>query len=128
MKGYECVRDRLRKEEGTSFALDEAQLIKHAFALRTQVHRDERNLRPILYYVYAESDVIPGDGPECGTPIDDKAKAKHQDEIAAFAEAVRDNEVRFVFCTYGEMLEGWRQNGAEDVRKHAENVMRCFAP
>ena len=128
MRGYECVRDRLRKEKGASFSLDEAQLIKHAFALRTQVHRDDRNRRPILYYVYAESDVIPGDGRECGTLIDDKAKARHRKEVAAFAKKVEGDEVKFVHCTYRELLKGWRRHTAPEIRAHAEAVTRCFSP
>ena len=128
MKGYESVRDSLRRRKGDRVSLDEAQLIKHAFALRTQVHREDRGLRPVLYYIYAEPKLIPGYGPEDGRPIDEAAKATHWQEVAAFAEAVEGNEVKFVACTYGEMLEDWQQHGAPDIRRHAENVMRCFAP
>ena len=81
-----------------------------------------------LYYIHAEPKLIPGCGSEDGTPIDEAAKATHRQEVAAFAEAVERNEVKFVACTYGEMLEDWQQHGAPDIRRHAENVMQCFSP
>ena len=130
MKGYESVRDRLYRERGARVSLNEAQLIKHAFALRTRVHREDRDrcLRPILYYVYAEPNVIPGDGPEDGTPIDEAAKAKHREEVAAFAREVAGDEVRFVASTYRDLMGAWQQADSPDVRTHAEAVIRCFSP
>ena len=130
MRGYESVRDRLRREKGARVSLNEAQLIKHAFALRTRVHREDRDrdLRPVLYYVNAEPNVIPGDGPEDGTPIDEAAKAMHRKEVKAFAQAVEGDEVRFVACTYRELLAAWQQDDSPEVRAHAEAVNRCFSP
>ena len=41
MKGYERVRDQLREDGQLYACLDAAQLVKHAFALRTAVNRSE---------------------------------------------------------------------------------------
>ena len=51
MKGYESVRDKLRKNGCLYVHLDAAQLVKHAFALRTRVNQNAecRGLTPILY-------------------------------------------------------------------------------
>ena len=40
MKGYEDIRDQLNRNKARYSHLDAAQLFKHAFALRTQVHQE----------------------------------------------------------------------------------------
>ena len=126
MKGYEGIRDRLDGEEATDKSLDAAQLVKHALALRTQVSREGAHdgLTPILLYVYAE----PEAWPTSGKPIDEGAKAGHRQQIEAFAEDVRGDEVRFIHCPYRKLLQGWQESGTPHVRTHAETVLRCFAP
>ena len=49
MKGYEHVRDMLRRNPRSFAFLDAAQLVKHAFALRSEVHRPgiHRGLDPV---------------------------------------------------------------------------------
>ena len=39
MKGYECIRDSLRETPRRYAFLNAEQLVKHAFALRSEVHR-----------------------------------------------------------------------------------------
>ena len=122
MKGYESVRDTLCEYEG----LNAAQLVKHALALRTQVRRKGRHegLRPILYYLYAAPETWPRDG----TPVSREAKDRHSEQVAAFAREVEGDEVRFVHCTYREMLARWRRHTAPEIRAHAEAVARRFSP
>ena len=62
MKGYESIRDGLHGEPDCYRHLDAAQLFKHAFALRTAVHKrpEFRALAPILFYVYAEPEFLAG--------------------------------------------------------------------
>ena len=126
MKGYERVRDRLHDEKDTDKSLDAAQLVKHALALRAQVNRDgdSKGLRPVLFYVYAEPKVWP----LTGEPVDPQAIAAHREETEAFAKDVAGDEVRFVHCTYRELLDGWRDSEAPDIRNHAEAVLCCFSP
>ncbi len=56
MIGYERCRNGLRDGSLRFARLDAAQLIKHAFGLRTAVHRKKELIgkRPVLLYLYAE--------------------------------------------------------------------------
>ena len=123
MKGYERVRDELHKN---FTCLNGAQLVKHAFALRTEVHRDgeHKDRKPILFYLYAE----PERWPESGTPVDKSKQAKHTEEIKEFANAVAGDEVRFISCTYRELLAAWKRDEKREIRAHAEALTERFSP
>lgn len=125
MKGYEGVRNKLRQTPKLFRFLNAAQLVKHAFALRTAVNRPGgryRGLSPILFYVYAE----PAFRPKTGKPVDDAKKAAHRNEIARFAKAVEGDEVAFSACSYGRLLADWSRDSV--VRAHAEAVRSRFSP
>ena len=127
MKGYEGVRDKLRANGHLYDFLDAAQLVKHAFALRTAVHNRRSGhdgLTPILFYLYAEPDVWPKDG----RPVDAGGKAKHREEIARFAKDVAGDEVIFVSCSYQRLLEDWARHKDIGIRAHAAAVTRRFSP
>ena len=126
MKRYESVRDRLREDGNLYSSLDAAQLVKHAFGLRTEVHLTaaHRGLTPVLFYLYAEPARRPGDG----RPVDDELKVRHRDEIESFAHAVAGDEVTFVSCTYGELLSEWGHSESPAVRAHTEAVTQRFSP
>ena len=126
MKGYERIRDSLRENARLYRFLDAAQLVKHAFGLRSEVHRPgaHHGLNPILFYVYAE----PESWPKSRRRVDDDAKAGHRDETARFARAVEDDEVAFVSCSYRRLLAIWRRDLREEIRGHAEAVMARFSP
>ena len=126
MGGYESVRDALRADSRSYLQLDAAQLFKHAFALRTDVHRDgpRKDLRPVLFYLYAEPDAWPVDGRE----VDRGAKARHREEIEVFAVAVAGDEVAFVACSYKELLGSWVSRGDPAVRTHAQAVLERYSP
>lgn len=126
MKGYESIRDGLHKDFS---CLDAAQLVKHAFALRTQVHREGEHkcLKPILFYLYAEPERWPRTD---GRLIDENKKIRHREEIERFANIVeRDrDEVRFISCTYSELLADWKRNKTPEIRAHAEALTERFSP
>ena len=126
MKGYESIRDGLHDEPGRYGHLDAAQLFKHAFALRTAVHKrpEFRALAPILFYVYAE----PNFWPRSGEPVDEGAKARHRDEIERFAAAMADDEVTFVSCSWRNLLETWGRHENGRIRAHADTVTARFSP
>ena len=126
MKGYQRVRDKLHKNKSLFTHLDAAQLVKHALALHTEVHRagKHKGLKPILFYVYAEPDCLPNSG----KPVGKAAIDKHREEVVAFAREVAGDEVKFVHCTYRELLAGWRCHADPEIRAHAERVLRCFCP
>ena len=105
MKGYESIRDKLHDEQNRCESLDKAQLMKHAFALRTEVHRarEAKGLNPILLYVYAE----PAFWPRTGESINPQLISAHREEIEAFAKVVAGDEVKFLHCTYQNLLASW---------------------
>ena len=123
MKGYEAVRDRLG-EDGSLYAfVDAAQLVKHAFALRTEVHRPGRErLAPVLFYLYAQPDAWP----QSGRSIEDEDKARHRREIHRFAGEVAGDEVAFAACSYGELLDRWARH--EGIAAHASALRSRFSP
>lgn len=126
MKGYERVRDRLRENRRLYTFLDAAQLVKHAFALRSQVHRAgaDRGLKPILFYVYAEPEMWPA----TGRAVETGAINGHEHEIDSFARCVADDEVGFVSCPWRVVLQVWRRAPERDVRAHADAVVERFSP
>ena len=126
MKGYEGIRDQLDGSDRPSIGLDRGQLVKHAFALRTQVGSggEFEGLKPVLFYLFAEPDTWPRDG----KPIDDEAKAAHREEISRFAASVEGDEVRFVACSYHELLAKWERSENPEIREHARAVIRRFSP
>ena len=126
MKGYERVRDELQESKGNPYLLDMAQLFKHAFALRTAVQNDGAypGLTPILFYLYAE----PARWPEGGRPINPDNHTRHKEEIAAFAKQVASDEVKFVSCSYRQLLEEWVGQGTAAISRHAAQALVRFAP
>ena len=126
MKGYEYARDEIREEEGRAVGLDSAQLVKHALALRAEVHRSgpAAGLNPVLFYVYAE----PGRWVMTKEPVKPQSIYVHGKQVRAFAERVAGDEVRFVHCTYRELLSGWSNSRVLEIRRHAEEVVQAFAP
>ena len=63
MSGYERVRDSLKSVSDLFGHLDAAQLFKHAFALRTEVHRENRHggLTPNLFYSLCGARTLAGE-------------------------------------------------------------------
>ena len=126
MGGYERVRDGLRDHPESFAHLDAAQLFKHAFALRSEVHRRERApaLRPILFYLYAEPDVWPASD----KAVDAQAKARHRSEIETFGATVAGDEVGFVSCPWRRLLDAWANQLDGRIRAHARAVTVRFSP
>lgn len=122
MSGYNAVRDRLRDGSINFKALDAAQLVKHAYGLRTAVHRDgHRGRKPVLLYVYAEPRCWPD-----GRLVDPERKRLHREEIQGFADLVAADEVAFSALPYAEMLANWRGSSDPDTRAHAQAMVQHF--
>lgn len=126
MGGYERIRDGLRDNPGRFAHLDAAQLFKHAYALRTEVHRQQgcRPLRPVLFYLYSE----PEFWPKNGKAVDGRAKARHRREIETFGAVVAGDEVRFVSCPWRQLLDAWANQPDGRIRQHARAVTARFSP
>lgn len=55
-------------------------------------------------------------------------KARHREEIAAFAREVEGDETAFIPCSWHALLAEWRESGKPEVRAHAESVIARYAP
>lgn len=118
MAPYERMRDALR--QGRSFEyLDAAQLVKHAFGLRTQASR--QNLCAVLLYLYSEPKTFPD-----GRPLPENLMALHRAEISSFASDVcaAGCEVEFCSLSYGELLSRW--SDLPDLRNHVAALRGKF--
>ena len=126
MKGYDKIRDTIDNALDRYAGLEVAQLVKHAFSLRTLASSDGEyaGLQLILFYLYAEPDAWPGDG----KPIDDDAKAAHRGEIDHFAKSVEGDEVRFIAFSYRELLAMWERSENLEVREHDKAIACRFSP
>ncbi|MXW48743.1 MAG: hypothetical protein F4X81_04635 [Gammaproteobacteria bacterium] len=126
MSGYQDVREALSEDPNLYSHLDAAQLIKHAFALRTEAHRNHphRELKPFLLYLYAEPEWWAG---SLGR-VDEQAKLRHRREITDFSSRVSSDEVAFVSCSYRQLLEAWSNANDKGVRAHAAAVAERFVP
>lgn len=123
MSGYCRVRDDLKDGRRTFRHLDAAQLVKHAFGLRTVVHRDSipGRRRAVLVYLYAEPAFWPD-----GRPIPEAAREAHRKEIEAFAEMVKGDEVAFRALAYRDLLANWSEAPDAAVRAHAGAIRNNF--
>lgn len=74
--------------------------------------------------MYAEPESWPGGRGR----VDEAMKARHREEVAAFGREVEGDEVEFTSISWRALLADWRESGKPDVRTHAENVIRCYAP
>lgn len=125
MDGFQSVRDALAAEPDKYAHLKADQLVKHALALRAQVNRRSHlGMTPVLVYLYAELDILPNSG----KAIPEIAHIAHRVEITEFATLTVDDEVRFISCSYGELLAAWGESESPDVRDHAAAVARRFRP
>ncbi|MEO5333929.1 MAG: hypothetical protein H7839_18095 [Magnetococcus sp. YQC-5] len=123
MARYEQVRDHLRDASLVFKYLDAVQLVKQAFALRTEVqpHKSAEGKLPVLFYLFVEPSVMPG-----GRPVSPESIQGHRDEVVAFANAVAGDEVIFLFCSYRTLLNSWIRGMDESVRLHVQAVSNRF--
>ena len=124
MVGYERCRDKLRDGDQVFDRLDAAQLIKHAFGLRTAVQPNAQwaGKKPVLFYLYAEPENWPGDK----RPVPLEYRLQHRAEVAAFTDMVGGDEVSFRSCSYTELLATWAAQPDQLVRAHAVAVLNRF--
>lgn len=121
MARYERLRDELAEARWQTHHLDACQLVKHAFALRTQ--GSVLGKRPALIYLYTE----PSSG-RGGRAIKPDALATHRNEIDAFADAVASDEVAFFACSYSQLLTAFEKSGDPEIVDHARKIRDRFAP
>jgi len=126
MTRYGAVLQALRNEELSYDTLDAAQLVKHAYGLRTVLHREERETGTRrdgwLIYLYAEPSAWPD-----GRPVNPYRIAQHREEVAEFTDRVSGDEITFHAMTWRELLTSWEANGPQSLSNHAREISRSFA-
>jgi len=121
MARYEALRDTLIHDAADFKLLDAAQLVKHAFGAVTQARLSAK--KPHLVYLYASPDRWPG-----GRPIPESLHALHRQEVARFADLVRDDEVEFRSLSWHDLLHALRNSPLLEIQRHASAVAAAFAP
>jgi hypothetical protein len=121
MGRYERLRDQIDDGEQTFKHLDAAQLVKHAFGLRTEGQK--KNKYPVLVYLYAEPAAWPN-----GRSISTSSLNLHAQEASEFAHRVKGAEVIFRTCTYTSLLETFLRSASADVRRHGRKIREAFRP
>ena len=126
MERYGAVLKDIRDDRLRYEALDATQLVKHAYGLRTQVHRARpdggaRTKKAYLLYLYAE----PRSWPD-GRDVDRTRIALHREEIADFAERVRGDEVIFRALDWSSLLGTWEEASDRELNRHAQRVRQAF--
>ncbi|MDA0342097.1 MAG: hypothetical protein O3B74_10935 [Proteobacteria bacterium] len=123
MARYSGVRDGLKSGAVSFDRLDATQLVKHAYGLRTAVHRtgDRQDKQPILVYLYAEPNAWPD-----SKAVPAHAIKSHRHEIEQFATMIKGDEVTFLAISYQELLKSWRDSSNNAVRDHADAIGSHF--
>ena len=128
MGGYCALRDKMKEGQIEFRHLNAAQLVKHAFGLRTVAHSRAASSGgapsvPVLVYLYAE----PKSWPD-GRAIPDADRKRHQGEMDEFAKMVDGDEVRFFTLSYRALLDAWKRSGDSALERHATLVQEEFRP
>ncbi len=121
MGPYERMRDELTSGHRHFMFLNAAQLVKHAFGLRTQAQK--RGKVGKLVYLYAEPKAYPD-----GTAIIEADIIAHREEVRTFANsiAIGQSDVEFLSLTYTELLKTWAASAVPQVRVHASAILERF--
>lgn len=100
MARFTALRLALTKGTQVYRHLDAVQLVKHAYGLRTQGLKRGRGA--VLVYLHAAPAAWAS-----GKPVDPAAIARHEAEIADFAQRVRGDAVSFVALRWADLLGQW---------------------
>lgn len=119
MTRFHAMRRALTEGRQTYRHLDAAQLVKHAYGLRTQAIKRARGA--VLVYLHAAPAMWAN-----GNPVDSAAIARHQDEIEDFARAVKGQDVTFAPLRWADLLAQWAASPA--LAAHAAAIATRFGP
>jgi hypothetical protein len=120
MEGYTRIR-RTRANGARRFTtLDDVELVKAAYGLRTEAHR--RKLKPVLMYLYAEPAAFAN-----GRAVSQDQISAHRADMKLFSESVEGDEVEFLPMHWADMLALWGR-GKMPLAEHAARVAERFGP
>ena len=124
MHQYRKALEEVWNDAGDYRYLDVAQLVKHAYGLRTAANQDplQNRKQPILIYLFSE----PRHWPSTGRQINETEHLGHQREIDRFCELVAGDEVRFVALSYSNLIREWGQHPNQSVRDHMAAIVERY--
>lgn len=117
MAGYDALRAALSEGRLTYRHLDVAQLVKHAYGLRTQAVKRARGA--VLVYLHATPATWAS-----GKPVDPQAIRRHAEEIRDFAARVKGQDVTFAPLRWADLLAQW--SGVPALADHAAAITARF--
>lgn len=119
MAGYDALRQALSTGQLTYRHLDAVQLVKHAYGLRTQAHRQGRGA--VLVYLYAAPAKWAND-----KPVDPAALARHMSEVEDLARRIKGQDVAFIPLRWSDLVAQWAAVPA--LAPHAAALQARFGP
>lgn len=117
MAAFDKMRDGLSAGTQVFQTLNAAQLVKHAYGLRTQGIKRARGA--VLVYLYAEPKAWAS-----GKPVDPARIAMHRAELARFAAAVHGADVTFAAVRWRDLLAQWAAEPT--LASHATAIIKRF--
>ncbi len=117
MAGYDALRAALSDGRLTYRHLDAAQLVKHAYGLRTQAQKRARGA--VLVYLHAAPTAWAN-----GKPVDPAALRAHAAEVRDFAARVKGQDVTFAALSWADLLKQWA--GVPALADHAAAITARF--
>jgi hypothetical protein len=119
MARFNAMRHALTEGRQAYRCLDAAQLVKHAYGLKTQATKRARGA--VLVYLYAAPATWAN-----GKPVDPAAIQRHEAEIADFARAIKGDDVVFAPVRWRDLLAQWAAVPA--LAAHAAALAARFGP
>ncbi len=117
MAGYDALRAALSDGRLTYRHLDAAQLVKHAYGLRTQAQKRARGA--VLVYLHAAPMAWAN-----GKSVDPAALRAHAAEVRDFAARVKGQDVTFAPLRWADLLAQWA--GVPALADHAAAITARF--
>lgn len=118
MAAFEAMRVALIEGKEVFQTLNAAQLVKHAYGLRTQAIKRARGA--VLVYLYAEPKHWAS-----GKAVDPARIALHRKEVARFAKAIHGADVAFAPLRWPDLLAQW--SAIPRLASHAAALNARFA-
>lgn len=118
MEGYTRLRRTHANGARRFTTLDDVELVKAAYGLRTEAQR--RKLKPVLMYLYAEPAAFAN-----GRAVSQEQIQAHRADMKLFGESVEGDEVEFLPMHWADMLALWGR-GKMPLADHAARVAERF--
>ncbi len=119
MAAFDALRAALMTGTQVYQTLNAAQLVKHAYGLRTQAMKRAKGA--VLVYLYAEPATWAS-----GKAVDSARIALHRKEVSRFAKAVHGADLTFAPLRWADLLAQWADNAR--LSAQAAELRKRFGP